>query len=141
MNQVPAAGEAAPDLVMTLVKSFAMLFLVLGVLIAVLYLIRRFSGLRAGTRAGEGIRMLSSFHLSPRERVVLLDVLGDFILIGATPETITFLSRIEPREPTRSPDEPDATFDRHLSAAVSDAPDDMPDRKADTADVTPRTDA
>ena len=95
MNPVymPAA-TLAPDLWITLLKSVAMLSLVLGVLLAVLYLIRRFYGRYSGASDRGLIRMVATHHVAPKERIVLLDVLGEKILIGVTPQQINYLATI-----------------------------------------------
>ena len=90
---IPAASPA-PDLWITLLKSIAMLSLVLGVLLGVLYLIRRFYGQYAGASDRGLIRMVATLHVAPKERIVLLDVLGEKILIGVTPQEITHLATI-----------------------------------------------
>ena len=90
---IPAASPA-PDLWITLLKSIAMLSLVLGVLLGVLYLIRRFYGQYAGASDRGLIRMVATLHVAPKERIVLLDVLGEKILIGVTPQRITHLATI-----------------------------------------------
>ncbi len=90
---IPAATPA-PDLWITLLKSVAMLSLVLGVLLAVLYLIRRFYGRYSGASDRGLIRMVATHHVAPKERIVLLDVLGEKILIGVTPQQINHLATI-----------------------------------------------
>ena len=71
-----------------------MLGLVLGLLIAVLYVTRQMF-LRQSGSAGKGvIRMLSSYHIAPKERIILMDVLGEKILIGVTPQQIQCLAKI-----------------------------------------------
>jgi flagellar protein FliO/FliZ len=96
MNPLPAAASAssAPDLWFTLIKTVAMLSLVLGVLLAVLYLLKRMLDRRQGPGASGIIRMVASFYLAPRQRVVLLEVAGETILIGVSPQHITCLSKI-----------------------------------------------
>lgn len=86
----PAAVE--PDLFITLLKTAGMLGLVLGVLIAVLYLIKRYSIHGTGRSDKNPIQMLASYHLTPKEKIVLLDVLGEKILVGVTSQTINTLA-------------------------------------------------
>ena len=96
MNSVVADPTiiAPPDLWITMLKSLGMLNIVLGLLIAVLYLARQLF-YRKGGPAGKGvIRMLASYHLAPKERIVLMDVLGEKILIGVTPQQIHCLAKI-----------------------------------------------
>ena len=39
--------------------------------------------------------MLASVYVAPKERIALMDVLGEKLLIGITPQQISFLARIE----------------------------------------------
>ena len=39
--------------------------------------------------------MLASMYVAPKERIALVDVLGEKLLIGITPQQISFLARIE----------------------------------------------
>ena len=71
-----------------------MLSLVLGILLAVLYLVRRFYGQYSGVSDRGLIRLVATHHLAPKERIVLLDVLGEKILIGVTSQQITHLATI-----------------------------------------------
>jgi len=96
MNSLPADPSAivAPDLWMSLLKSASMLCVVLAILIGVLFWVKRF--LNTQGRSGERghIRMLASYHLAPKERIVLLDVLGEKVLVGITPQNISCLTKI-----------------------------------------------
>ena len=89
-----SATTPATDMWIILLKSAAMLSLVLGVLLAVLYLMRRFYGQYSGVSDRGLIRLLAIHHVAPKERVVLLDVLGEKILIGVTPQQINHLATI-----------------------------------------------
>lgn len=84
-----------PDLWGTGLKTFAMLCIVVAILILVLFLMKRFFYLKDGSGHGQFIKILSSHHVSPKERIALIDVVGEKIVIGITPENITFLTKIE----------------------------------------------
>lgn len=90
---VPQA--ASPELWATLLKSFGMLLLVLAILILVLWLMRRYFTYSAPAGQQGIIRMLASVYVAPKERIALVDVLGEKLLIGITPQQISFLARIE----------------------------------------------
>lgn len=86
---------ASPELWATMLKSFGMLLLVLAILILVLWLMRRYLT-HPGSAGQQGvIRMLASMYVAPKERIALVDVLGEKLLIGITPQQISFLARIE----------------------------------------------
>ena len=76
-------------------KSMGMLCLVLGILIGILFLLKRLSQSRAGYKDKPMIRQISTFYMAPKEKVVLLDVMGKKILIGVTPQTITHIADMD----------------------------------------------
>lgn len=94
----PAAQAATPELWATLLQSFGVLLLVLATLIGVLWLMRRFF-IHPGAAGQQGvIRMIASMYVAPKERIALMDVLGEKLLIGITPQQISFLARIEDKK-------------------------------------------
>ena len=76
-------------------RTFSMLFLVLALLIFVFYLIKKFSTAKGVKGAKNFIKVLTVHHLSPKEKLVLLNVLGDTILIGVTSTNICKISSFE----------------------------------------------
>lgn len=72
-----------------------MLFLVLALLVLAFYLLKKFSTARGVKGNKDFIKVLCVHHLSPKEKLVLLDVLGDTILIGVTPANISKISSLE----------------------------------------------
>ena len=84
-----------PELWGTGLKTFGMLCIVLAILVVVLFLMKRFFYLKDGFGQGQFIKVLSSHHLTPKERIALIDVVGEKIVVGITPESITFLTKIE----------------------------------------------
>ncbi len=87
--------NTSADIWAAFARTSAMLALVLAVLVLGFYLIKRFSGIH-GAKAGKNfIRVLCVHHLSPKEKLVLVDVLGDKILIGVTPSSISKISSID----------------------------------------------
>ncbi|CCK81731.1 flagellar biosynthetic protein FliO [Desulfobacula toluolica] len=87
--------NTSSDIWVAFARTFSMLFLVLAVLILCFYLIKKFSTLKGGKGSKEFIKVLCVHHLSPKEKLVLLDVLGDIILVGVTPSNISKISSIE----------------------------------------------
>jgi flagellar protein FliO/FliZ len=83
-----------PDFWLMILKSMGMLCLVLGLLIGLLYLLKRLTEARGVGSGRSMIRLLSSFHLTPKEKVVLLDVMGRKLLIGVTGQSITPLMEL-----------------------------------------------
>lgn len=84
--------NTSSDIWVAFAKTFSMLFLVLALLILAFYLIKKLSTAK-GVKGGRNlIKILCVHHLSPKEKIVLLDVLGDTFLIGVTPNHISKLS-------------------------------------------------
>lgn len=90
----PAAVAAPPELWFSLLKSAATLCIVLALLVGVLFLMRRLFVQRGALGGAEIIKTVAVQYVAPKERVILLDVLGEKLLIGATPQAITLLSRL-----------------------------------------------
>ncbi len=109
----------APELWPTLMKSIGMLCVVLGMLVLFLFLIKRLSGVR-GAGSGRGlIKVLETCSVAPREQVMLLEVMGEKVLIGVTARNINFLTRIDRDGAFDMPDPPEKkSFMEALGAAV-----------------------
>ena len=71
-----------------------MLFVVLLVLVLLFYLIKRFSK-KSGQGANEFISVLAVHYISPKEKIILLNVLNEKILIEVTPQSISQLATID----------------------------------------------
>jgi len=72
-----------------------MLFVVLAVFLLALYLFRRFSGVAVGKGSQNLIQVLAVHHLAPKEKLVLVSVLKENILIGVTPQGISKLAVLD----------------------------------------------
>lgn len=73
-------------------KSGAMLAFVIALLVSLLYMVRRFSPMGRTSKGRKEIRVLEAHHLAPKEKLVLVNVLDQKILLGVTPQTITTLA-------------------------------------------------
>ena len=83
-----------PELINTGIKTVAMLFIVLGVFIFVLYIMKK---IMLPKRIGKGeliVKVVSSLHLSPKERIEVIEISGERIVVGITPGSINFLTKI-----------------------------------------------
>jgi len=76
-------------------RTFGMLFMVLALLLLVFYLLRRFLAAKGGGRSRDFIKVLTVHHLSPKEKLVLVNVLDETILIGVTPNQISKIKVME----------------------------------------------
>jgi len=95
MNAMPAdpVVTSTPELWITLLKSFGMLCVVLALLIVVLWLLRRVYHHSGGGQPGL-IQILASSYVAPKERIVLVDVIGEKLLLGITSQQINLLTKI-----------------------------------------------
>ncbi len=92
---VDPSVAGAPELWGTMLKSFGMLLIVLGILIVLLWVMKRYFVRQGSMGQPDVIRLLASMYVAPKERVALIDVLGEKILIGITAQQISFLARIQ----------------------------------------------
>jgi flagellar protein FliO/FliZ len=71
------------------------LVIMLGGLYGVLYLYKRYVHSRLTRFAGTpSLRQIASFSIGPRQRIVILEINGEWIACGVTPSQITFLTRL-----------------------------------------------
>ena len=88
-------GMSELNLIGTGIKTVAMLSIVLGLLVLVLYLMKRFLFINRGAKGNLLIKILSSLHLSPKERIEVIEISGERIVLGITPGNITFLTKLD----------------------------------------------
>jgi len=85
---------STPEIWPAFLKTSVMLFFVIAFMVLVFYFIKRFSAARGIKGSDSFIRTLCVHYLSPKEKLVLLDVLGEKILIGVTAQNITQIATI-----------------------------------------------
>jgi flagellar protein FliO/FliZ len=83
------------DLINTAIKTLAMLFIVLGFLVLVLFLIKKYLLPKQKVKGDIIIKVLSSLHISPKERIEVIEVSGQRIVLGITPGKINFLTKLD----------------------------------------------
>ncbi len=69
---------------------------VIGGLYSVMFLYNRLVGPRMNRLGGSSfpIKQVASFHIGPKQRIVVLDINGELVACGVTPGQITFLTRL-----------------------------------------------
>ena len=87
-------GTVELNLWSTGLKTMAMLFIVLGLLVLVLYFMKKFLMSRRRNPGNLFIKVLSSLHLSPKVRIEVVEILGEKIVLGLTPGHISFLTKV-----------------------------------------------
>jgi len=87
------------DFIASLVKMISALAVVLGVMLAGLWAVRKFMK-KTGTGVDDEqkIRVLSTRYLGPKSSIMLLDVLGNVIVVGVTGSQISMLTTITDEE-------------------------------------------
>jgi len=105
----PAAAQSAPaplgkadsvtaldeGWLATLVTMAVALAIVLGLLYALVWAYNRYLAGRLGSRMSQyPIRHLGSFAVGPRQRIVILDINGEVIACGVTPQHISLVARL-----------------------------------------------
>ncbi|WP_339845156.1 flagellar biosynthetic protein FliO [uncultured Halopseudomonas sp.] len=84
------AGEGSQINIMGQLGQLALgLVLVVGLIFLIGYLMRRVGPL--APHGGQQIKLISSLALGPRDRLILVDVAGKQLLLGASPGRITTL--------------------------------------------------
>jgi flagellar biosynthetic protein FliO len=83
------------DFLASLLKMISALAVVLGVMLAGLWAVRRFMN-KTGAKVDDGqmIRVLSTRYLGPKSSILLLDVLGSVIVVGVSGTQMTLLTTI-----------------------------------------------
>ena len=82
------------NLVHTGLKTMAVLFIVIGLLVLILYLMKKFLFTGQGMKGDMHIKAISSLHFSPKERIEVVEISGERIVIGITPGSINFLTKL-----------------------------------------------
>jgi len=88
-------GALEVNLLSTGLKTAGMLLIVLALLIGVLYVMKRFSFFQRESTGELLIRVLSTKHLSPKERIEVIEISGERIVVGISPNNITFLTKLK----------------------------------------------
>ena len=112
-----AEGSAPPDLGGSLISMFLGLALVVAMLLAGLWLLRRLAeprGVPPGT-----LKVLAATAVGSRERVVIVEVGKSCLVLGVAPGRITALTEI-PRDdiPALPPNKEGGTFSSRLRQAL-----------------------
>lgn len=87
-------GFVQIDMASTVLKTLAMLFVVLALLLAVLFVLKKAAVLRRGPEGDVPIRLVSSFALSSKDRIAVVEIASEKIALGVSPGNIRFLTRI-----------------------------------------------
>ncbi|WP_441365679.1 flagellar biosynthetic protein FliO [Xanthomonas sp. SHU 199] len=84
-------GNAAPSAPSLLGAVFALL-LVLGLILAMAWVLKRLPG--SGFRPAQGLRVVASLAVGAKERVVVVEVNGEQLLLGVSPGGVRTLHQL-----------------------------------------------
>ena len=89
----------SPELLPSLFKMIAALAVTLGVIIMTAYGFKKAMNKRTGgITDGELIKVLATKYLGPKNSIMLIDVLGNILLIGIASGNISLLTEIKDNE-------------------------------------------
>jgi flagellar protein FliO/FliZ len=109
-----AQAAEATDLAASVGQMLLGLGVVVGLLLATLWLLKRVAGPR---RAAGGLKVLGATPVGPRERVVLVEVAGKVLVLGVAPGRVNTLHSLDAAElPTAAGPgtPPDSAFQARL---------------------------
>ena len=110
----PGLGE--PVGVGDYLQTLGGLLVVVGLIFAVAWFMRRMGGLQAGS--GGALRVLSALPVGQRERIVLVQVGGEQVLIGVAPGSVRLLHTLERPVEAEAPQEAGGGFAERLARAM-----------------------
>lgn len=99
------AGSAVPDSYDSLMKMFSSLVIVLAILFLVLFLGKRFFGESIGIKQkNKMIKILSTSYIGNKKSLILVEAMGEKVLLGVSGTDISMLTRINGK--SENPDVP-----------------------------------
>ncbi|AKK67867.1 MULTISPECIES: flagellar biosynthetic protein FliO [Xanthomonas translucens group] len=105
-------GSAAPSPPSLIGAVFALL-LVLGLILGMAWVLKRLPG--SGFRPAEGLRVVASLAVGAKERVVVIDVNGEQLLLGVSPGGVRTLHHLpEPLPQAPAPSLPNLRQLKHF---------------------------
>jgi len=87
--------SAGPDLIVTAFKMFSALGIVLGCLLVILYLTKRFLKKDIGGTNDKLIKILANQYVGVKKNISLVQVPGAVLVLGITNDNIRLLTKIE----------------------------------------------
>ncbi len=88
-------GLGGAEFFLSMVKMVLALMVIIGALYGVLFLYNRYYQPRLRRLTGsQAITQIASFHIGPRQRIVVLEIKGEVVACGVTPNQITYLTHL-----------------------------------------------
>jgi len=99
---LPAAGltgnQESISLTFAIFKTLGSLVIVIGLMLLLLFWIRKMGLVRVGSRPEGLITVIDSQMLAPKKQVSVLEVAGTYLVVGLTEQRITLLATLAPNE-------------------------------------------
>ncbi len=111
--------NTSPDFIASAVKMLAVFGILLVVLVAGLYLMKRAMAKRPGQSKGSMIRVLANHYVGVKKSISLVEIPGAVLVLGITSDRINLLARIDDMEAISEMTSPDngqvrASFSDHI---------------------------
>jgi flagellar protein FliO/FliZ len=90
--------NTAPDVASSALQMMTALGIVLGGLLVVFYLFKRYLKRDGGTGQGQLIRVIANQYIGIKKNIALVEVPGAILVIGVSNERISLLTKIEDKE-------------------------------------------
>ena len=90
--------NTAPDVVSSALQMLVALGIVLGGLLGVFYLLKRYLKRDAGGVKGQFIRVIANQYVGIKKNIALVEVPGSVLVVGISNDKISLLTRIEDKE-------------------------------------------
>ena len=87
--------NTAPDVVSSTLQMLMALGIVLGGLLVVFYLLKRYVNRDAGGTKGRLIRVIASQYIGIKKNIALIEVPGTILVVGISNDNISLLTKIE----------------------------------------------
>lgn len=90
--------NTAPDVLSSALQMLTALGIVVGGLLVVFYLLRRFLKRDVGGGKGRLIRVIASQYIGIKKNITLVEVPGTILVLGISNDKISLLTKIEDKE-------------------------------------------
>ena len=90
--------NTSPDVFSSALQMLMALGIVLGGLLAVFYLLKRYLKRDAGGAGGKLIRVIASQYVGIKKNIALVEVPGTILVVGISNDKISLLTKIEDKE-------------------------------------------
>ncbi|MBI5194317.1 MAG: flagellar biosynthetic protein FliO [Nitrospirae bacterium] len=87
--------SAAPEIFGSFVKMIVVLGILIALLLVVLYVVKKYLWKKIGKGGKEdGIKVITSAYVGPKKSIALVEVAGERIVVGITPDNISMLTKV-----------------------------------------------